>query len=333
MDSPISLRSTRSVLGVAIIWGSLVGCQAVTPPEKLSIAGIETSSASSLLYIADKQHFFDTEGLQVNFHYYLTSDAALKALHAGKDDLAVSSETSLVYDIMGGAKTSIFSIIAVSTKFPGMLVNVTSHINQAQDLKGKRIGVTLGSNTDYFLDAMLTLGGLDHSDAQIIPLQPDQMLEALTSGRVDAVAVPPLRLLEIQNALNHQVAILTDNLIYTTFVCMATTPAYLNGHGPTLQKFLKALLKAKSFIDTNPEASKQILVNASHRSRQIVDQVWMMFRYGPELTQDLVIALKDEARWISQRQLVKNTSLPNFETFLSLDALQSVAPSAVSVIQ
>jgi len=65
---------------------------------------------------------------------------------------------------MRGNKPIIFSLIAVSTKFPGMLVRTDRGIKQPRDLKGKKIGVTIGTNTDYFLDAMLTLGGLDHSE-------------------------------------------------------------------------------------------------------------------------------------------------------------------------
>jgi len=162
---------------------------------------------------------------------------------------------------------------------------------------------------------------------------PDQMLQALKSGAVDAVAMPPLRLLELQNALNDQVAILTDDLIYTTFVCLATAPEYIKNHAATLQKFMRALVKAKNFITNNVEATKQILSLSTGRNRQLVDQAWPMFRYGPELSQDLVIALKDEARWIVARKLSDQTITPNFEEFIYPDALKAVSPGSVTIIQ
>jgi len=66
-----------------IVLVSLSTCQdtsknSTSQLEQIAFSGVEASSASVALYVADKQNFFRNEGLDVRFSYFPTSDAALK---------------------------------------------------------------------------------------------------------------------------------------------------------------------------------------------------------------------------------------------------------------
>jgi len=50
------------------------------------------------------------------------------------------------------------------------------------------------------------------------------------------------------------------------------------------------------------------------------------------LDQSLVLALEDEARWAIKNKLTSKTKVPNYLNHIHLDALKSVAPSAVTII-
>ena len=43
------------------------------------------------------------------------------------------------------------------------------------DLKGKKMGVTLGTNADFFADAFLLAEGIDRKGVKIIDMKPDEM--------------------------------------------------------------------------------------------------------------------------------------------------------------
>ncbi len=50
------------------------------------------------------------------------------------------------------------------------------------------------------------------------------------------------------------------------------------------------------------------------------------------LDQGLILALEDETRWATSNGLSPPHPMPNFLDYLYLDALEAVAPAAVTVI-
>jgi NitT/TauT family transport system substrate-binding protein len=46
----------------------------------------------------------------------------------------------------------------------------------------------------------------------------------------------------------------------------------------------------------------------------------------------LILALEDEARWAISNKLTDRTDMPNYLNYVYLDAIRSVAPSAVTII-
>jgi NitT/TauT family transport system substrate-binding protein len=83
------------------------------------------------------------------------------------------------------------------------------------DLKGKRVGFTPGTTSDFFLDAFLTANGLTRQDIQPVALKPDEMQDAMIAKKVDAVSTWNYPLTLIAQKLSSDGIVFYDQQIYT----------------------------------------------------------------------------------------------------------------------
>jgi NitT/TauT family transport system substrate-binding protein len=61
-------------------------------------------------------------------------------------------------------------------------------------------------------------------------------------------------------------------------------------------------------------------------------ELWPSYRFNVALDQSLILALEDETRWAIKSKLTGRTDTPNYLDYIYLGGLQSVAPSAVTII-
>ncbi len=99
-----------------------------------------------------------------------------------------------------------------------------------------------------------------------------------------------------------------------------------------VKRTLKALVQAEEFIKTNEADAKAILVSRG-LDAQFVDDIWQKLNYIVGLSQALIIAMDDGARWRVKNKLTDATEIPNYLDYIYIDALESVKPEAVTVIR
>ena len=70
-----------------------------------------------------------------------------------------------------------------------------------------------------------------------------------------------------------------------------------------------------------------------HRDDSYVARVWPQFRFCLTLDQRLIVAMKDEARWMINNNLTNERTIPDFADYLYVDGLKAAKPDAVSIIR
>ena len=169
----------------------LSGCGLKKPvgtPEKVTIALTKTIQPV-LISIAEVKGFFSEEGLNVTILLHSNGRAAIQSLVEGKADLATSGDTPIMFALLNGSKISVLTTTENSTKDTAIIARKDKGITSAAGLMGRRVGVPLGSNADYFLDSYLTLQGMTHKDVEVVDMKPEEMTYALLHGKVDAVSI------------------------------------------------------------------------------------------------------------------------------------------------
>ena len=137
-------------------------------------------------------------GLEIRFHPFLKGDDINFFLKQGKIDVAIAGDMPTITMAATG------DIVVTALAQQGFSSLVARGPLTLAALKGRRIGYPPVSIAHYMLLAALSATGLEEGDVRMVPLENNQMADALATGRVDAIAawepVPTITLRKIANA-------------------------------------------------------------------------------------------------------------------------------------
>lgn len=138
------------------------------------------------IIVAQQKGLFKEQGLEIDIQE--PADPALppKLVAAGKTDLAVSYQPSLMIQVSEGLPLTRTGTL-VATPLNSLIVLKKSDIKSLKDLKGKKIGYSVSGFESAALQAMLESAGLDiKKDVTLVNVN-WSLSPSLVSGNVDAV--------------------------------------------------------------------------------------------------------------------------------------------------
>ena len=326
----------------------LAVCCAVTlascdkaPPQAAGSAGSEgrqkvtvaytTQPQSTLIHVAANKGYFSNQGLDVQPLIHSFGKAALQSVLDGKADFATVAETPVMFSVLKGDKIFVIANIESSSVNNAVLARPDAGIVKAADLKGKRIGFTPGTTSDFFLDSFLTAQGLTRKEITPVPLTPNEMQEALQTRKVDAVSSWNYTLTQIKHQLGAQAVIFYDRQIYTETFNIAAMQDFVQRNPQAVSRFLRALIQAEDFVAKNPQEAQDIMATAIKVDKELVKEVWDAFNYQVSLDQNLLITLEDETRWAMKNKLTDKTAMPNYKDYIHVESLMAVRREAVKL--
>jgi sulfonate transport system substrate-binding protein len=130
---------------------------------------------------------FAKDGIGVRWVQTLGSNKALEFLNAGSIDFgSTAGSAALVSKINGNPIKSIY--VYSRPEWTALVTRKDTSINKIEDLKGKRVAVTRGTDPHIFLVRALLSVGLSEKDISEVLLQHPDGKVALIRGDVDAWA-------------------------------------------------------------------------------------------------------------------------------------------------
>ncbi len=112
----------------------------------------------------------------------------LEAVAANALDLAYGSEIPPTFAAVSGAPIRIVAVIRGDVNEQVVLVPAGSPAGSIADLRGKRVGYTRATTTQYYLYRMLQQAGLAWTDINAVNLSPADGQAAFQAGNLDAWA-------------------------------------------------------------------------------------------------------------------------------------------------
>ncbi len=137
------------------------------------------------LYVALERGYFADQGLDVSFVQPSDPNDPPKLVAAGRADLAVSYQPQLHLQVAQGLPLRRIATL-VATPLNSLVVLADGPIQSIADLKGKKVGFSVGGFEDALLGAMLEKHGLTLDDIDLINVN-FSLSPSLMSGQVDAV--------------------------------------------------------------------------------------------------------------------------------------------------
>lgn len=132
--------------------------------------------------VAKEKGFFDKYGVNVEPVYYENFPQALADLPAQKIDGALLA----LGDALVISQSSSLKIVAVYDDGGNNAVVALPEIKSVADLKGKRIGVLIGTSYELFVRYMLQSAGLKPTDVTLVNIDTPDIAAHLASGDIAA---------------------------------------------------------------------------------------------------------------------------------------------------
>ncbi|MEQ8829074.1 MAG: ABC transporter substrate-binding protein [Alphaproteobacteria bacterium] len=212
------------------------------------------------LVVARDKGFFAEQGLEVELIAPADPNDPPKLVAAGKADLAVSYQPQL--HMMADQGLPLVRIgTLVGQPLNSLVVLADGPVQSISDLKGARIGYSVGGFEDALLGAMLAGAGLSLDDIELINVN-WSLSPSLIAGQTDAVigAFRNFELNQMDIEGHPGRAFLPEEHgvpAYDELILLSSS------HGrddPRLPRFLRALEDATAFVKENPAAAWDVFI-------------------------------------------------------------------------
>ncbi len=264
------------------------------------------------LFVALEKGYFAEAGLEVEMIAPADPNDPPKLVAAGKADLAVSYQPQLQMQVAAGLPLMRIGTL-VATPLNALVVLAEGPVTSIADLKGAKVGYSVGGFEEAMLGAMLEDAGLSMRDVELINVN-FSLSPSLISGQVDAV-IGAFRNFEL-NQMD-----LVDRPGRAFYVEEHGVPSYdeliLVTHkdragDARFARFLGALERGVQFLINHPDESWDLFVRAGRKdldddlNRRAWRDTLPRFALRPAALD--VARYRTFGRFLQQRGLV--TSLP-----------------------
>jgi len=243
------------------------------------------------LWVADKKGFFEREGLEAQVIVTNGTSPSMQALVAESIKATLAANDGPIGLVEKGID---IAMIAAGSKTTHMILGGKG-IKTYEDLRGKTIGSsTLTSGTAFLMRKVLKTKGLEYPrDYTLVSVGgsgPSFM--ALSSGKIDAsILAVPISFRAIDSGFNliGKVADVFPNYLLSSF---SVRREWASKHRDEVFRFLKALLKARRWIEENPNDATEFLAKDLKLSPEVARRGLEYYlenrAWEPDLAIDLV---------------------------------------------
>jgi NitT/TauT family transport system substrate-binding protein len=331
--------AATSIMAVLVLVGFgawyLMNSPTIYPGTLESITiGYSPFESVALLCIAENQHLFSRNGLNVTSLKYDTGVGALDGMLKGEADIAVgTNEFPLVGRAFQKENISTIGCIAKS-EFIYLIGRKDRGIQNVTDLKGKSVGTTLRTIAHFYLGRFLELHGMSMKDITLVDVKtPAEWVNAVVEGDIDAIATAQPYANSAKDRLGANAIVWSAQSSQPMYAQAISTNEWITKHPELTGRFLKSLAEAEEYVDTHPAEANAIVQKWLNLDAEYMDTVWRQNQFSLSLDQSLITAMEDEARWMISNNLTTEKQVPNFLDYIHEDGLRAIKPESVNIIR
>ncbi len=283
--------------------------------------------------VAEEMGFYEDVGLEVETLRSQSGRDAFSALIGGAADIATVALTPMVF---AAFQQQPIAVIAENASNPNNVViaRADAGIASAEDLSGKKISTSMGTDLHYFLDAFLEAYGMTEADVEVVNAPPNDHLTILQKGDVDAFAIWQPHPYFAQKEMGDDVVVLSPpEGTYEARYMVATMQDFLDENPEAVERFLEAFLMADEFIQSNPdEALALVAGDVGAETSDLEDYYLDNYRIGLRLEPTLLDEAVAQAQWaIDTEAAPEGADIPDFRALIFPDPLKNVRPDSVTL--
>ncbi len=267
----MSIFSRRSLLASALVAGLLPSAVfAQSKPREIRLDWATYNPVS--LVLKDKgllEKEFAKDGIAIRWVQTLGSNKALEFLNAGSIDFgSTAGSAALVARINGNPIKSIY--VYSRPEWTALVTAKGSNINRIEDLKGKRVAVTRGTDPHIFLVRALQSVKLTERDITPVLLQHPDGKTALIRGDVQAWAGldPMMAQAEVEDGAR----LFYRNASANTWGILNVRESFLRDHPDLVKRVLAVYEQARKHAHANYDETKRTFIGVTKLPDAVVDK-------------------------------------------------------------
>ena len=263
----------------------------------------------SSIYVAYELGFLkeelDAGGAKFEGTEFNSGPLVNEAVAAGTQDIGFMADQPAIVARASGLPIQIIGSVAYGERALALLVPKDSPITKVEELKGKKIALTVGSYAQHLLVLLLEKAGLTVNDIELINLPASEQPATLSSGQVDAIVVweQYISLLETSGTAR----VLADGTgVKRGNMVTYAIKEYAEKHPLVIEAYIKAGRRASDYIAANPKAAASAVAKHFGVTDEVMEKILGKFSFSPELSAEDIAEITKVKDYLLAVGIIKN---------------------------
>ncbi|GAA1960019.1 aliphatic sulfonate ABC transporter substrate-binding protein [Agromyces allii] len=241
--------------------------------EAVSLEGqtlnIDFATYNPLSLVIKDQGWLEDAGLTVNWVQSAGSNKANEALRAGAIDVGSTAGSAALLARSNGSPIQVIDIFS-QPEWAALVTTDGTGVESVEDLKGKQVAATKGTDPYFFLLQSLEAEGLAPEDITVQNLQHADGWAALQNGSVDAWAgLDPI----MAGAEEAGASLFYRNVAFNSYGFLNATESFIAEKPEVAQAVVDAYEHARAWAEENPEETASILAEVAGLDEAVATKV------------------------------------------------------------
>lgn len=238
----------------------LTGCSEASSDGKPNKIRLDYATYSPTSLVLKELGFleeeFKDEGIEIEWIFSQGSNKALEFLNSNSVDFGSAAGAATLISKANSAPIKNVYIFS-KPEWTALVTSEDGKIETVEDLEGKKVAATIGTDPHIFLLRALNEKGIDLQNIEIVNLQHGDGASSLTSGSVDAWAGldPHMARLELESGAQ----LFYRNPDFNTYGFLNVREDFAKEYPEYVNRVIKAYEKARQWTLENPGKVAEIL--------------------------------------------------------------------------
>ncbi len=259
------------VVGLILLTLVIAGCNQSEAgegkPEKIRLDYAHYSPTSLVLHeFGWAEELFQAEGIEVEWAFSQGSNKALEFLNSNSVDFGSTAGAAALISKTNGSPIETVYIYS-KPEWTALVTNEGSEIETVEDLKGKKVAATIGTDPYIFLLRALNESGLTASDIELVNLQHGDGAVSLSQNQVDAWAGLDPHMAKLE--LDQQAELFFREPDFNTYGFLNVRSDFLEAYPDYVAKVIELYEKAREWILANETEAINLISEKADISKEV----------------------------------------------------------------
>lgn len=261
-----------------------------------------------LFIVAKEQGWFNDEfgkdGIVLQDEQFIAGPPLIEAFAGGRLDFGLVGDQPAILAKANNIDIKVVGVPLSGAKTLGLVVPNGSEIKSPRDLKGKKVGVVIGSVGHQLLYLYLKANGLTPNDVKQVNMLPPDIKTALAARNIDAAVIwePWISTIEYEK-IGFQVIDATG-LKHNANVIIVSND-FAKKYPDIVKRVLKVFVRAEKWVKENPDKTVEIMARATGFKPDILARSLPKFDYNIQLTDEVVTSIADTAKFLGENNITR----------------------------